>query len=398
MTRSDHKSNHNKIIFFFVSVLFEFNFIFYFQFQFQFREIRSNSVLVRCMHQDKMNLSLANKNAALPAIKVTMADGSKLLRVNNIAKSQQDNRDYRGLQLSNGLKVLLVSDPSTDKAAAALTVDVGHMSDPDNIPGLAHFCEHMLFLGTEKYPNENAYSTFLSENGGTSNASTYADNTKYYFDVVHNKLDGALDRFAQFFIAPLFTSSATDREINAVNSEHEKNLATDVWRIRQVNKSLADSSHPYSKFGTGNAKTLSEDPKRNGINVRDELLKFHDQWYSANIMCLSVYGREPLDELEAMVIPRFSTIVNKNVESPKWPNHPFLPEHYASKLSIVPVKDSRSLTISFPTGDLDQFYKAGVSDCDNRHSIWPKKKVTFIFFYYIFRLAARTIFEPFDWT
>lgn len=307
-----------------------------------------------------MEFNLASKGT-LPSIKVTMPDAGKLLRVDNIAKSQQDNRDYRGLQLANGLKVLLVSDPSTDKAAAAMTVDVGHMSDPDNIPGLAHFCEHMLFLGTEKYPNENAYSTYLSENGGTSNASTYADNTKYYFDVVHNKFDGALDRFAQFFIAPLFTVSATDREINAVNSEHEKNLATDVWRIRQVNKSLADPTHPYSKFGTGNEKTLSEDPKRAGINVRDELLKLHDKWYSANIMCLAVYGRETLDELEAMIIPRFSEIINKDVVSPKWPNHPVLPEHYATKVSIVPIKDSRTLSLTFPTGDLDQFYKAGVS-------------------------------------
>lgn len=313
-----------------------------------------------------MNLSLSDQSS-LPSIKVSMAtDKGKLVRIDNIAKSQQDNRDYRGLQLANGLKVLLVSDPTTDKAAAALTVDVGHMSDPDDIPGLAHFCEHMLFLGTQKYPNENAYSTYLSENGGSSNASTYADNTKYYFDVVHSRLDGALDRFAQFFIAPMFTASATDREINAVNSEHEKNLATDVWRIRQVNKSLADAEHPYSKFGTGNKVTLSDEPKQRGLDVRDSLLKFHDKWYSANIMCLSVYGREPLDELEAMVIPRFSEIVNKSVETPRWTDHPFLPDHYKSRVSIVPVKDSRSLSIMFPTGDLDQFYKAGVSASGQR--------------------------------
>lgn len=310
-----------------------------------------------------MELNLANSKSALPSIKVTMADASKLLRVNNIVKSQQDNRDYRGLQLTNGLKVLLISDPATDKAAAAMTVDVGHMSDPENLPGLAHFCEHMLFLGTKKYPNENAYSTYLSENGGSSNASTFADNTKYYFDVVPNKLEGALDRFAQFFTSPLFTLSATDREINAVNSEHEKNLATDVWRIRQVNKALSDPNHPYSKFGTGNEKTLKEDPKQMGINVRDELLKFHDEWYSANIMCLSVYGKESLDELEAMIIPRFSEIVNKNVESPKWTEHPFLPEYYGTKILVVPVKDSRTLTLTFPTDDLDQYYKASVSIC-----------------------------------
>lgn len=135
------------------------------------------TLLARDVHQTTMDLNLANSKGSLPSIKVTMADVAKLLRVNDIVKSQQDNREYRGLQLTNGLKVLLISDPATDKAAAAMTVDVGHMSDPDNLPGLAHFCEHMLFLGTKKYPNENAYSTYLSENGGTSNASTYADNT-----------------------------------------------------------------------------------------------------------------------------------------------------------------------------------------------------------------------------
>jgi insulysin len=61
------------------------------------------------------------------------------------------------------------------------------------------------------------------------------------------KLGEALDRFSQFFISPLFTESATDREINAVDSEHEKNLSIDGWRVRQVNKSLADKNHPYHK-------------------------------------------------------------------------------------------------------------------------------------------------------
>lgn len=97
--------------------------------------------------------------------------------------------------------------------------------------------------------------------------------------------------FAQFFIAPLFTESATEREINAVDSEHEKNIPNDVWRMDQLDKHLADPSHPYHKFGTGNKKTLFEIPKANGINVRDELLKFHDTWYSANNMALAVLGK-----------------------------------------------------------------------------------------------------------
>lgn len=318
-------------------------------------------MFVRLINQTKMDVKLGNNcSIAMPITKpAAAAVAGKLTRFNNIGKSQQDNRDYRGLQLDNGLKVLLVSDATTDKSSAALTVDVGHMCDPDELPGLAHFCEHMLFLGTAKYPNENAYSTFLSENSGSSNASTYADNTKYYFDVVPNQLEGALDRFAQFFIAPLFTESATDREINAVNSEHEKNLATDVWRLRQVNKSLANPKHPYCRFGTGNKKTLADDPLAKGINVREELIKFHDKWYSSNIMCLAVYGKESLDELEEMVISKFSGIVDKQVTSPRWPDKPYLEEHYQTKIHIVPVKDSRTLTISFGTGDLEKYYKSG---------------------------------------
>lgn len=63
------------------------------------------------------------------------------------------------------------------------------------MPGLAHFCEHMLFLGTEKYPNENDYSKFLSEHGGSTNAATYPDHTNYFFDVVPEHLESALDRY-----------------------------------------------------------------------------------------------------------------------------------------------------------------------------------------------------------
>lgn len=106
-----------------------------------------------------------------------MNDTPELLRFGDIVKSQEDDREYRGLQLTNGLKVLLISNPIVDIAGAALIVDVGYMNDPDDLPGLAHFCEHMLFLGTKKYPHENAYANYLAENGGSTNAETRADTT-----------------------------------------------------------------------------------------------------------------------------------------------------------------------------------------------------------------------------
>jgi insulysin len=111
-----------------------------------------------------------------------------------ITRSSLDERKYRHVTLDNELQVLLVSDAVTDKAAASLAVRVGYLSDPDEIPGLAHFCEHMLFLGTEKYPSENAYREFLSQHAGSSNAMTSAEFTTYYFDVGWQHLSGALDR------------------------------------------------------------------------------------------------------------------------------------------------------------------------------------------------------------
>jgi insulysin len=94
-----------------------------------------------------------------------------------------------------------------------MDVKVGSTSDPPDCLGLAHFLEHMLFMGTEKYPEENMYSKFIKENAGSDNAYTNLDNTCYYFDIANEHIEAALDIFAQFFVAPLFNQSSTEREI-----------------------------------------------------------------------------------------------------------------------------------------------------------------------------------------
>ena len=71
-------------------------------------------------------------------------------KFDNIIKPKIDNRIYRGLIMENNLKVLLISDPLTDKSAASLNLNIGSNSNPKEVQGLAHFLEHMLFLGTEK--------------------------------------------------------------------------------------------------------------------------------------------------------------------------------------------------------------------------------------------------------
>ncbi|KAL4232280.1 hypothetical protein ACF0H5_009851 [Mactra antiquata] len=274
-----------------------------------------------------------------------------------VLKSAGDDRQYRALELTNGMRVMLISDSNTDKSSAAMDVYIGHMKDPKDIPGLAHFCEHMLFLGTKKYPEENEYNKFLSQHGGSSNAFTSNEHTNYFFDVAPEHLSGALDRFAQFFHEPLFTASATGREINAVNSENDKNLQNDSWRFHQLEKSLANPQHDYNKFGTGNKYTLEKRSKELGYEVRDELLKFHDSYYSSNIMGLSVLGKESLDELTEMVVPLFSGVENKNIKIMEWKDHPFGPQELQKICYINPVKDIRNLALSWSIPDLHDYYK-----------------------------------------
>ena len=74
-----------------------------------------------------------------------------------------------------------MSDPHLAHSEAALAVDVGSAQDPPQTPGLAHFCEHMLFQGSEKFPERNFLNTLVAENGGSTNAYTRLDLTNYFF-------------------------------------------------------------------------------------------------------------------------------------------------------------------------------------------------------------------------
>ena len=110
-----------------------------------------------------------------------------------VVKSPNDDRQYQYLELPNRMKVLLVSDPKADKAAAALTVGVGSTANPPGREGLAHFLEHMLFMGTKKYPEVDEYSAFIKKNGGMDNAFTGGNQTTYYFDIKPEALEPGLD-------------------------------------------------------------------------------------------------------------------------------------------------------------------------------------------------------------
>ncbi|KAI9830043.1 MAG: hypothetical protein M1819_005873 [Sarea resinae] len=296
----------------------------------------------------------------------------------HLEKPSLDDRSYRVIRLANKLEALLVHDPDTDKASAALDVNVGNFSDPSDLEGLAHCVEHMLFMGTEKYPKENEYSQYLSAHSGYSNAYTAATSTNFYFEIAARSsngdtdactdvtadpkaspLYGALDRFAQFFISPLFLSETLDRELRAVDSENKKNLQIDDWRIHQLNKALSNTKHPYHHFSTGNLETLRDAPRKRGVDVQQEFMKFHEKEYSANRMKLVVLGRESLDELESWVEEFFSGARNKDLPRNRWDDEqPLTEKELQTQIFVKPVMDTRSLDVYFPYQDEEEYYES----------------------------------------
>lgn len=145
-------------------------------------------------------------------------------------KHELDQRTYRRFTMDNQLKVLLVHDPDLNQSSVAMDVAVGSLSDPKHTQGLAHFLEHMLFLGTKKYPEEGEFGKFLRSRAGYFNAYTAGHHTNYHFQIHHDAFEGAIDRFSQFFISPLFSPEFSIREIQAVHNEHKKNILDDGWR------------------------------------------------------------------------------------------------------------------------------------------------------------------------
>jgi len=277
-----------------------------------------------------------------------------LVRINDIGKSPNDTRQYRALILENQLKVLLISDPETDKAAASMDVNAGSNSDPEDFQGLAHFLEHMLFLGTEKYPQSGEYQEFISSHGGSHNAYTSYENTNYYFDIEQDSLAPALDRFAQFFISPLFNSDLVDRERNAVNSEYQSNLQNDGRRSYSILKQVINQEHPLSQFSVGNLETLQG---KNGLSLRQALLDHYANYYSANLMSLAIYGRQSLDELEAMARQYFTDVENRNLDAPRTDEPLFEEGQLPALLEIEPIRDARSLSYTFPIPVVQAYYR-----------------------------------------
>lgn len=255
-----------------------------------------------------------------------------------LTPSLQERRMAK-FQLDNGLKVIIISDPLLDKSGAALAVGSGSLAEPASHPGLAHFLEHMLFMGTEKYPDENVYWDFITNHGGQANAFTDNDRTVYMFSISNEAFLPALDQFSQFFISPLFAPSGVSREMHAVDQEYRRYVVSDDWRVMGLIQSLSNPENPLSRFTVGNLDTLAS-------VTQAELKEWWKNNYSASIMTLLIYSPLPVDVLKKAVEEDFSAISSHNVTAPVV-QEALQSTYTGKKILVHSIQNARALYISF---------------------------------------------------
>ena len=257
-----------------------------------------------------------------------------------------DKKQYRLITLDNGLECLLIHEPpaeedddeeldeesetgsdddgsddgddETQRAACAVVVGVGSWADPEDTPGAAHFLEHLLFLGSKKYPAENAYDGFLAKRGGSSNAHTDVEHTSYYFDVLPGAFREALDIFAQFFVSPSFNPDMVAREVNAIDNEFNETRRDDAARLDELlYVAGAPVGHPFATFTWGHAESLRHGDA-SAVAAVKELYRDH---YHASNMKLCLVAPAALDETEAWCRESFKHVCSRvaiELRSARW--------------------------------------------------------------------------------
>ncbi|MBH0040893.1 insulinase family protein [Pseudoalteromonas sp. SWXJZ10B] len=256
-------------------------------------------------------IALAVLSGCSNTASVSVAPQASLLS-DTLVVSPNDNREYKTLKLANDIEVILVSDPSAEKSAAALSVGVGLLHDPMSQQGMAHYLEHMLFLGTDRYPDTKGYSDFMTKNGGAHNAYTWLDITNYMFKINNDAFDEGLDRFSDFFKAPKLYPEYTDKEKNAVNAEWSMRREMDFFgQFKLARKMMGD--HPANRFLIGNLETLGD---KEGSSLHKETVDFYNKYYSSNIMKVALISNLSIAEMEQKAQKYFADIKNKNIEKP----------------------------------------------------------------------------------
>lgn len=213
-----------------------------------------------------------------------------------------DNREMRGLILENKIKIVLISDKEINRSICTVGVGAGYLQDI--FQGTAHFLEHLVFMGSEKYPERNDYISYVQTCGGSYNAFTSDNATLYFLELDTSFLKKGIEMLSWFFKKPLLDMNNINSEREIINSEHNKNLNNDMWIIDNLFKNFLNPNSKFSKFGTGNSISLKN------ITQKD-ILDFYNTYYTTCNMFVCIIDTKNVDQMIEDYVGFFSNIGSK---------------------------------------------------------------------------------------
>jgi zinc protease len=195
-------------------------------------------------------------------------------------------------QLDNGLNVVTIEFDSPDLAAFYIVVRVGARNEvEDGVTGFAHFFEHMMFRGTDKYPKEK-YSAVLKSTGAAANANTSQDRTVYHITGNAQKLETMFELEADRFMKLNYSEHDFKTEAGAVKGEYTKNFANPYQQIYEKYKDAAFDKHTYKHTTMGFFDDIVDMP-----NQYQYSLEFFDRYYRPEYTTIVVVGDVKADEV-----------------------------------------------------------------------------------------------------
>ena len=254
-----------------------------------------------------------------------------------IIKSPNDKNEYYYDILPNGLRYIVVSNKDIDKSAVGLDVYIGSADEPKEYEGLAHALEHIIFLGTKKYPEASGFDNFLNLNSGYSNANTSLDHTNFHYEVSNEELEKSVDMFSEFFVEPLFKEELVNKELNAIHSEFKLESRDDSNRLLALILLEGYKDSHFNKFITGNLDTLKKP------EIRDKVIDFYYKKYDPKLMSLCIFSNKEIEQLKNIAINYFSR-VKENKDYIKTQKTKLYDENNMGYYyKVIPIKDASYL-------------------------------------------------------
>ena len=203
-------------------------------------------------------------------------------------------------KLSNGLNVVTVPYPSPGIAAFYIVVRTGSRNEVEpGKTGFAHFFEHMMFRGTEKYPKEK-YSNVLKSTGASANANTSLDRTLYHMTGDASKLETMFTIESDRFKNLAYSMQDFKTEAGAVKGEYTKNSANPYSKLNEMLQNTAFESHTYKHTTMGFFEDIVDMP-----NQYEYSREFFNRYYRPEYSTIIVVGDVTADKVNKLALDYF---------------------------------------------------------------------------------------------